>query len=92
MAFSPELRQQYGQQLRNILPDDVAILLVPFKYNQRVMNGFPFAVAEDEVRLFYQQGYETTLLFEQDVLDDNPQFCASGLDGLLEKVYLLNPR
>jgi thiopurine S-methyltransferase len=92
VALPPELRQQYGQHLQHILPDDVAILLVAFEYNQCAMDGPPFSVAEDEIRLLYQQGHETTLLFEQDVLDDNPRFRAGGLDGLLEKVYLLSPR
>jgi thiopurine S-methyltransferase len=92
VALPPELRQQYSQHLQNSLPDKVGILLVVFEYDQVVMSGPPFSVAEAEIRQQFQHNYEITLLFEQDVLDAYPQFRANGLDDLLEKVYLLSPR
>ncbi len=91
VALPPELRQQYSQHLQQILPRGARILLVAFEYDQEVMAGPPFSVTEDELRLLYLQRYGIKPLFEMDVLDGYPQFCARGLDKLLDKVYLLSP-
>jgi len=90
VALPPELRQRYAQHLHDILPDAVEILLVTFEYDQQLMDGPPFSVTEDEIHTLYQQNYEVTPLFEQDVLDEYPQFHARGLNYLLDKVYLLS--
>ncbi|MGZ8237562.1 MAG: thiopurine S-methyltransferase, partial [Methylobacter sp.] len=92
VALPPELRQRYVQHLHDILPDTVDILLVAFEYDQSVMNGPPFSVSEDEIRLLYQQNYEITPLFEQDVLNEYPHMRARGLNYLQDKVYLLSSR
>ena len=92
VALPVELRQQYVQHLKNILPDNVKTLLVTFDYEQKEMNGPPFSVSENEIRDLYQDDHEIILLCKQDVLDEYPQLQAQGLNRLQENIYLLNPR
>lgn len=92
VAFPIELRLQYVQHLKRILPDNAKILLVTFEYEQKEMAGPPFSVNDTELHDLYQDDYEILLLFKQDVLDEYPQFQDRGLNRLEEKIYLLKPR
>jgi thiopurine S-methyltransferase len=92
VALPVELRQQYVQHLKSILPDNVKTLLVTFDYEQKEMNGPPFSVSENEIRDLYQDDHEIILLCKEDVLDKYPQLQAQGLKRLQEKIYLLKPR
>ncbi|UOA10216.1 thiopurine S-methyltransferase [Methylobacter sp. S3L5C] len=92
VALPVELRQQYVQHLKSILPDNVKTLLVTFDYEQKEMNGPPFSVSENEIRDLYQDNHEIILLCKQDVLDEYPQLQTQGLKRLQEKIYLLKPR
>ncbi|NOT84481.1 MAG: thiopurine S-methyltransferase [Methylococcaceae bacterium] len=89
VALPIELRQQYVQHLKRILPDNAKILLVSFEYDQAEMPGPPFSVTEAEVHALYQDVYTIECLLQQDILKDNPQFRARGLTRLQEKVFLL---
>jgi thiopurine S-methyltransferase len=91
VALPIELRQQYAQHLKNILPNTAKILLVTFEYGQAEMTGPPFSVSEAEVHALYGDTYGIELLLKQDVLDIYPHFKTAGLTGLQEKVYLLTP-
>jgi thiopurine S-methyltransferase len=91
VALPIELRQQYAQHLKNILPNTAKILLVTFEYGQTEMTGPPFSVSEAEVHELYGDTYGIELLLKQDVLDIYPHFKTAGLTGLQEKVYLLTP-
>ena len=92
VALPIELRQQYVRHSKSILPDNVKTLLVTFEYEQKVMDGPPFSVNEDELRDLYLDDHEIIMLFKKDVLDEYPQFQAQGLNRLQEKIYLLKPR
>lgn len=91
VALPVELRQQYAQHLKNILPCLAKILLVTFEYNQAEMAGPPFSVRETEVHKLYGDTYGIELLLKQEVLDIYPHFKTAGLTSLQEKVYLLTP-
>lgn len=92
VALPPEVRAKYARHLRTVLPEHANVLLVAFEYDQREMDGPPFAVREEEVRQLYGDGYAIELLHQQDVLGDYARFKERGLRELRENVYLLQPR
>lgn len=89
VALPAELRQQYVQHLKHILPNEAKILLVSFEYEQAEMPGPPFSVTEAEIHALYQDTYIIERLFQTDALEENPQFRARGVTRLHEKVFLL---
>jgi thiopurine S-methyltransferase len=91
IALPPEMRSRYAKHMMRMLPQAARFLLVTMEYAQEEMAGPPFSVHEDEVRTLYQSCYDICVLFEKDILTENPRFIAQGLSSLLEKVYRLSP-
>ena len=91
VALPLMLRQQYAQHLKNILPHKAQILLVTFEYDQSNRAGPPFSVTQSEIEELYGDRYLINILFQQDVINNYPQFRDQGLTNIEEKVYLLKP-
>lgn len=89
VALPPEMRPDYVQMVHSLLAEGTPSLLVTMEYDQSQMNGPPFAVHEDEVRLLYKDSNEVEILLTIDVLDESPAFKQRGLQQLQEKVYRL---
>lgn len=92
VALPPDMRRDYANHLKRIVPSNTRILLVTFEYDQEEMNGPPFSVTEAEVRGYYQDRYDISVLFDNDILDDDDALKQRGLTHLTEKVYLLQPK
>ncbi len=85
VALPPEMRKRYASHLVT-LTDSARQLLVCFDYDQRQMEGPPFAVLEKEVRALYEDCYGLTQLSGDAV--------PGGLKGkceALEIVWLMQP-
>lgn len=91
VALPPSMRQSYAQHLQLILPTTACILLIAFDYPQQQMDGPPFAVTTAEVQQLYQQHYALEILWQADILAENPRFQQRGLTHLQETVYCLKP-
>lgn len=91
VALPPEMREQYAQHLRAVLPPQASMLLVTMDYAQAQMAGPPFAVSEGEVRTLYGAHYTVQRIQSLDVLTENPRFRERGLTRLDEVVYYLRP-
>ena len=89
IALPVEMRQQYTQHLRKIVPEISHTLLVTLEYDQDEMQGPPFSVAENEVRSLFAATGKIECLFEEDILEQNEQFKQKGLTRLVEKAYWL---
>jgi len=89
VALPPAMRPDYARHLTDILPTGVPSLLVSMEYDAAAMQGPPFCVHEDEVRELFAGSGAIDLLFDVDLIDENPQFRKKGLDSLVEKVYRL---
>lgn len=89
VALPEASRRRYAEHLLNNLPADAKILLVVFEYDQTKMDGPPFSVTEQEIHQLYDDQCTVTLLYSQDMIAENPQFKARGLEHLQEKVYLI---
>ncbi len=92
IALPAEMRQRYVAKLIEVLPAQTVILLITLEYNQALMSGPPFSVAETEVRTLYGQRFHIHTLQQTDVLPEQPRFAQRGLDALVESVYLLQPK
>ena len=83
VALPQDMRAQYAVHLTT-LTAHAPQLLISFEYDQRVMEGPPFSVSEEEIRHHYGQRYDITVLTSLDV--------PGGLKGrcpATERVYLL---
>jgi thiopurine S-methyltransferase len=89
IALPPASREDYAEQLRNILPNGAPILLVTLEYTEEAMTGPPFSVTETEVRRLYGDHYAIERLYVHDALAENARFREKGLSYLTEKVYRL---
>lgn len=88
IALPPEMRAAYVEQLSRILPLRIEGLLVTLDYQQTLMSGPPFAVADEEVRALYA-AWQLERLESADVLGENWKFLQRGLTRLEESVYRL---
>jgi len=88
-ALPPAMRQRYAAHMSAILPADCQQLLVALDYDQRQMDGPPFAVGEAEVRQLYAPGWDVELLEAKEVLERNPALRERGLQHLEERFYRL---
>jgi thiopurine S-methyltransferase len=91
IALPSDMRQQYAQHMKTLMPASVQILLITMEYLQEEMQGPPFSVHDPEVRKLYTPHFEISVLFEQDILAENPRFADRGISQLAEKVYRLTP-
>lgn len=57
VAFPPEMRKQYVEHLRKILPAQAKILLITMVYDQSLNVGPPFTVTDEEVHSLYQDHF-----------------------------------
>ncbi|NOQ14569.1 MAG: thiopurine S-methyltransferase [Methyloprofundus sp.] len=90
IALPIEMRQQYVQHLRAIVPTINHTLLVTLEYDQGEMQGPPFSVTESEVRKLFSAVGNIECLFREDILEQNEQFKQRGLTGLTERAYWLS--
>lgn len=87
IALPVEMRQQYTQHLRKIVPALSHTLLVTLEYDQNEMQGPPFSVSEDEVQRLFASASNIECLFTEDILEQNEQFKQKGLTRLIERAY-----
>ena len=91
IALPESMRDQYARQLQDILPSAAQLVLITLMYDQSLMPGPPFSVSEDEVSRHYAHRYSISLLYQEDILLQEPRFGQQGLDYLTESVFLLGP-
>lgn len=88
VALPPDLRRRYAAHLAAIVPEDVAVLVVAFEYEQAEMDGPPFSVTRDEIADLFGD-FEVDLLIDDDALDPNGDLAARGLTELRETALVL---
>lgn len=64
IALPPEPRPRYVQHVRALLPAAAPGLVITLEYDQRLMNGPPFAILESELRALFA-GREIELVEER---------------------------
>lgn len=89
IALPPEMRKAYAQHMAQLIPADIALLLVTLDYPQSEMEGPPFAISSAAVEQLYAADFDITSFETLDILAENPRFQARGLTRLQEQVYRL---
>ncbi|MDE2625313.1 MAG: thiopurine S-methyltransferase [Betaproteobacteria bacterium] len=89
VALPPELRARYAAHLAAILPAGTRLLLITFDYDQKEMNGPPFAVPVAEVEALFGPHAAVRHLARFDALADNPRFRERGASRIEEHVFLI---
>jgi thiopurine S-methyltransferase len=88
VALPENMRKNYVDHLLKILPRPIKILLVSLEYDQKLKQGPPFSVHEDEIAYFYQNDFDINLLYTQETPMKQRGEVSKKMT-MKEKVYLL---
>ena len=66
VALPKEMRSRYTAHLMKIT-DSTQQLLITFKYDQKMLEGPPFSISDEEVNRHYRDSYDLSLLASTDV-------------------------
>ncbi|UBM26628.1 thiopurine S-methyltransferase [Pseudomonas sp. p1(2021b)] len=88
IALPPAMRERYMALLSSLLPAPCGGLLVTLDYDQALLDGPPFSVADDEVRAGFV-GWRVERLEAREIIEESPKFELAGVGSLMERVYLL---
>jgi thiopurine S-methyltransferase len=91
VALPAEMQRRYADKLKALLPS-APILLITVDYDQREMDGPPFATSPKMLDALFADRYERTDLASKDVLAGHPRFQQRGLTALTGAAFLLQPR
>lgn len=83
VALPPEVRRRYTAHLME-MTEGARQLLLCFEYDQRLMNGPPFSIGDEEVRGHYARSFEVRLLESHEIPGG-----FRGISPVTEKVWLL---
>ena len=86
IALPPEMRLHYMRLLADVLPAGSQGLLVTLDYDQALLAGPPFSVADDEVRHGFA-GRQVEPLEVLEIIEQSQKFAQAGATSLLERVY-----
>ncbi|MCT8162271.1 MULTISPECIES: thiopurine S-methyltransferase [unclassified Pseudomonas] len=86
IALPAEMRERYMAHLSALLPTGCQGLLLTMDYDQQLLDGPPFAVADGEVRRGYAGG-NVQVLDEREVIGESPKFLQAGVPSVVERVY-----
>jgi thiopurine S-methyltransferase len=89
VAFPPQMRPEYANQLATLLKSGVQILLISMEYDQDKMKGPPFSVPQAEVRALFERHFDIEVLSESSGPEIVGNLSDRGLDTLTERVYRL---
>ncbi|HEK1692202.1 TPA: thiopurine S-methyltransferase [Pseudomonas putida] len=85
IALPAQMRERYMGLLSQILPVGSG-LLVTLDYEQKLLAGPPFSVADEEVRRGFA-GWQVEEVEARDVIGESPKFLQAGVKRLVERVY-----
>jgi thiopurine S-methyltransferase len=86
VALPEPMRDRYAAHLIEIT-DRAPQLLITFDYDQRLLEGPPFSVGDEEVGRHYRESYDLRLLASADIKGGLKARCAAA-----EKVWLLRKK
>ncbi|MFV3405032.1 MULTISPECIES: thiopurine S-methyltransferase [Pseudomonas] len=88
IALPPDMRGRYLALLGDVLPEACKGLLVTLDYDQSLIGGPPFSVADEEVRQGFA-GWQVETLAAPEIIGDSPKFQKAGVHSLVERAYRL---
>jgi len=92
IALPIDMQRRYAEKMKSLLPAKTPIMLITVDYDQRLMDGPPFATSPQVVDELFSDAYERVELVSKDVIESNPRFKQRGLTALTGAVFLLQTR
>lgn len=89
VALPEPMREDYINQLQQIIAPESKILLITTSYPQQEMKGPPFSVDEPEIRGLYRPHWQVERLYTHNFPDDHPRLQNRGISRMEESVYLI---
>ena len=89
VALPSEMRFQYTEKMRTLLPTHAQILLVSFFYHQHEMDGPPFSVNKQEVMTLFGEWCNVRQIYSENISGKESHFKARGLNVIHEEVYFI---
>jgi len=89
IAFPPEMRLAYIEELADLLTEENRRLLITIEYPQNEMNGPPFSVPVYAVERLLSKQHRIERLESKDIIDASPRFKNKGVSAMFEHVFLL---
>lgn len=89
IALPAEMRKDYAVKMSQLLRPSTRVLLVTLTYPQHEMDGPPFSVEENEVKVLYEPNFKIDKLAAKNTLELEPRFKQKGLTSLIETAYKL---
>ncbi|MHC5129396.1 thiopurine S-methyltransferase [Pseudomonas inefficax] len=86
IALPSQMRGAYMQLLSGLLPTSCQGVVVTLDYDQALLGGPPFSVADQELRQGFA-GWQVDELEVVEVIEESPKFLQAGVSSLLERVY-----
>ncbi|EJM97668.1 thiopurine S-methyltransferase [Herbaspirillum sp. YR522] len=87
IALPPQMRARYVERVYGRLAPNYCGLLITLEYEQQLMEGPPFAVAEEEVQRLYAAHTDVLVMERRDILAQETKFIERGLQRLDTVVY-----
>lgn len=85
IALPSQMRVAYMRLLSRLLPTGCQGLVVTLDYDQSLLGGPPFSVADEELRQGFA-GWQLDELEAVEVIEESPKFLQAGVSSLLERV------
>lgn len=86
IALPSDMRRKYAAHLWSFLRPGGRLILVTVDYDQKVLEGPPFAVSTTEVASLFA-GYDCHILETEETLESNPRFAEAGLKSITQTVW-----
>ena len=92
VAMPPEKQPAYAAKLAELMPSGAPVLLVSLDYDQREMQGPPFATSREQVRTLFEKDFAISLLEARGGPPKTEHLKKKGVTRLEEATYLLERR
>lgn len=89
VALPSEARARYAAHISKLSEDNTQILLITASYNQAEMQGPPFSVDEDEVKMLYGKNFVIDELYNEQTNEIPDHLRAKGLTRSCQWVFRL---
>ncbi len=84
-ALPVEVRKRYAAHASSLLSEDAEQFVVTVEYDQRVCDGPPFSISEEEILSYWPRLYRHVAI--DDTANAPPKFLEAGLDRMHEVVW-----
>ena len=87
VAFPPAMRQNYVNQLRQLVASGSQMLTISYDFNQQQRPGPPFSVPQADLAALFSDWCRLEKIHTESTLEKHQMLKGAGVESLLEEVY-----